>query len=146
MANVLCLYRACFSTSVFNSLLLPARSLILPVLDEIIRNRKSQSAAQVIQVMSLKRALLSAFLGGICILQSVTVHAQSLEFDIEKINREAGAPPVIEPPNDQCTCEWTDWISSDSPKKNDDDSKYCILVLLTFQNNSLISFYRFSCW
>ena len=77
--------------------------------------------------MSLKRA----FLGGICILQSVTVYAQSLGFsgfDLEKINREAGAPPIIEPPNDQCTCEWTDWISSDSPKKNDDDSKYSMLV------------------
>jgi len=113
VANVL--YQACFSTRVFKSLLLPARSLKSTILDEIIRNRKS-STAQV-QVMSLK-TLLPAFFSGIL------VHAQSLEFDLEKIHREAGSPPIIEPPNDQCTCEWTDWISSDSPKKNDDDSMY----------------------
>ncbi|CAG5096440.1 Oidioi.mRNA.OKI2018_I69.XSR.g14619.t2.cds [Oikopleura dioica] len=61
-------------------------------------------------------ALLSAFFSG------TTIHAQSIEFDVAKINREAGAAPLIEPPNDRCTCEWTQWISSDSPKKNDDDT------------------------
>ena len=71
-------------------------------------------------------ALLSTFFSG------TTIYAQSVEFDVAKINREAGAAPVIEPPNDRCTCEWTQWISSDSPKKNDDDSESLFQSLLTW--------------
>ena len=37
--------------------------------------------------------------------------------DIDQIS--AGLPPIVTPPNEKCTCEWSEWMSGDSPKEGD---------------------------